>query len=248
MGRCFTEGSDECLPLWRNFSDAFAFQQDDQITPESFSDFFQRTDVISSLRAPRDHGIFWSGISSLFDMSALTPGLGWFVMEISGVVGWLANTDFCGSPDSVTGTNASSCVYGDFNTTGDGKWHGTWVSFWAQASVAYSRQVRGDINIVLSGKAGHPAYRRDSFFSSIELRNIQTSEIGNVAISVLRQSLEEPLYERCGQGSLALLVEDLVAIGIPESSIKCENSPSFLTIYQCTRNPYAPVCKLSQEV
>eukprot|EP00658_Telonema_sp_P-2_P015828 TRINITY_DN16111_c0_g1_i1.p1 TRINITY_DN16111_c0_g1~~TRINITY_DN16111_c0_g1_i1.p1 ORF type:complete len:145 (+),score=30.75 TRINITY_DN16111_c0_g1_i1:119-553(+) len=138
----------------------------------------------------------------------------------------------------------SACVYGDFNTTGDGKWHGTWVSFWAQASKVYSQRAQGDINIVLTGHQGHPAYRRDSFFSSVEMKNMRVSRIRNVSVSVLPQSVREPLFEHCGEGSLALLEEDLQSIGIPAGAISCANSPEELMVYMCTRDPTAEECRL----
>merc|ERR1712166_453601 len=94
-GRCYAGGGMLCDELWEEFSHAFQYQQDFAVTPENFKSFLNRSDVSASLKAPTSKGLFWSGVSELFDMSTLLGGEGWFVMEISGVAGWLQGTDFC---------------------------------------------------------------------------------------------------------------------------------------------------------
>ena len=246
-GRCYAGGGTLCDELWEEFSHAFRYQQDFAVTPDYFKSFFNRSDVSASLKAPTSKGLFWSGVSALFDMSTLLGGEGWFVMEISGVAGWLQGTDFCGSPTAPNGMNSSECIYGDVSPQ-DNQWHGTWVSFWAEASRIYATQVRGDINVVLTGRLGHPAYRRDSFFGSIELGALRVDQIGGITISVLPQAIDQPLFERCGHGSLQLLVEDLVSLGFKQEAISCNDAPDDLLIYMCTRDPKARRCKLKESI
>jgi hypothetical protein len=138
--------------------------------------------------------------------------------------------------------NLTECVYGDVD---HGTWKGTWVSFWAAASAAYAPTISGNITLLFSGNASRPAYRRSSFFGSIELPRLNSLDITGATIYVAPSRPDEPIYEPCGVGSMALLVKDLVAQGIDPSTIDCINDPWVVRHLQCALVPHMnlPQCQ-----
>ena len=79
--------------------------------------------------------------------------------------------------------------------------------------------------MLFSGNKARPAYRRTSFFGSIELPLLNTNQITGATIYVASQRPDLPIYEPCGQGSMALLMQDLLKIGMDNSTINCINDP-----------------------
>jgi hypothetical protein len=234
MGRCYAvtddpqsaaalvafNGTIDCARLWRLFAGSFAFKVDANVTPDDFAPYFNDTQVKASLAATGRRALFWSGVQEF--VSQVQESCHLFVMETSPLVAILDGLMFCASPTDPLGMNMTECEYGDVQ---NGQWKGTWVSFWAAASAAYAPTVTGNITLLFSGNKARPAYRRTSFFGSIELPLLNTDQITGATIYVASQRPDLPIYEPCGQGSMALLLQDLLKIGLDNSTITCINDP-----------------------
>lgn len=235
MGRCLSvhddsnyKGPINCTRLWSLFRDAFAFKPDEKVSPQDFYYFFSDPDVRLSLAGTGRRSLFWSGVQEFVQQVQDSCHL--FVMETSPLVSILNDLMFCGSPTDPSGFNLTSCAYGDLD---QGVWRGTWVSFWAAASAAYAPTISGNITLLFSGNATRPAYRRNSFFGSIELPRLNAQSITGATIYVAPTRPDIPIYEPCGVGSMALLVGDLVAQGLDPSTIQCFNDPWVVRHLQC---------------
>lgn len=247
MGRCLSvhddsdyKGSVNCTRLWHLFRNAFAFKDDSKVTPLAFGNFFSSPDVRKSLAGTGRRSLFWSGVQEF--VAQVQESCHLFVMETSPLVSILNDLMFCGSPTDPTGFNLTECAYGDVN---NGTWKGTWVSFWAAASAAYAPTISGNITLLFSGNASRPAYRRNSFFGSIELPRLNALSITGATIYVAPSRPDVPIWEPCGVGSMALLVNDLVAQGIDPSTIQCQNDPWVVRHLQCALVPHLnlPQCE-----
>lgn len=244
LGKCYQVASEtpglsvsDCQRVWKLFYTSFAFKVDEHVTPGDFDPFFKDDQVRHSLEATGKRSLFWSGVQDVVAQFQQSCHL--FVMETSPLVALLDDLMFCASPTDPSGMNMTECVYGDVT---NGQWAGTWVSFWAAASAAYAPSVSGNITLLFSGNKQRPAYRRTSFFGSIELPRLNTQNITGAVIFVAPQRPDEPIYEPCGTGSLALLVSDLVAQGIDASTISCVNEPRVVRHLQCSLYYTIPEC------
>lgn len=251
LGRCYDmvnrnlvpDIKTSCEDLWTLFSSGFLYKNDADVTPEDYAPFFANSDVVRSLRkqCSRQRSLFWSGISGVVE--ELQDDRHLFVMETSPIVDCLHDLVWCGSADDASGFNYTRCVYGDVSPV-DNKWHGSWVSFWAAASYAYAPMVNGNVTMIFSGYAGHPAYRRTSFFGSVEMPNLDPKKITGVNVYVIPLAADEPLYERCDQKSLQLLRHDLIARGFDPATLTCTDDPQWAMHVLCARLPSYAGCQL----
>lgn len=227
-----------CPDLWDLFASGFRYMNDSEILPSSFLPFFSHPTIMASLFPGTSNALFWSGVSSI--IPTYSGATGQFVMETSSLVGIVGDLMWCGSSADPSGFDYKSCIWGDYNTTGDNQWHGSWVSYWAAASMAYAPLASGNITILLSGS---PApYRRNSFFATCELPNLTVPKITGVQVFVVPENGEP--YDHCGEGSLIELVDDLVSIGIDSSLINCTDDPPLIQLIQCLHSPVVSQCLL----
>lgn len=230
---------DVCTKLWGLFASAFQFQNDSNILPSAFLPFFSHPLIISSLQSSPNNALFWSGVSDL--IPTYQTFTNHFVMETSSIVEIVGDLMFCGSTSDVTGFDYDSCVWGDYNLTGDSQWHGTWVSYWAAASLAYAPLVSGNITILLRGSPS--PYRKSSFFATCELPNLPISKIPFIQILVVPAE-DGAVYDECGEGSMQELVNDLVNVGFHANQISCQNDPPVFKLMQCLSTPLSSQCLL----
>jgi len=251
LGRCYSVKDDSfpyhtsalnCTRLWHLFSASFRYKDDAKVSTSDFDAYFDAAEVKASLAGTGQNALFWSGVQDI--VAAFQTSCHLFVMETSPLVAILNDLMFCGSSTDPSGFNYTECAYGD-TTPGVG-WRGTWVSFWAAASAAYAPTVTGNITLLFSGDASRPPYRRTSFFGSIELPRLQANKIQGALIWVAPRSANESLYERCGEGSLQTLVDDLVAQGLNPASIDCRNNPRVVRHLQCALQYTIPECQFPQ--
>lgn len=227
-----------CLELWELFSSAFRFKNDSDVMPAAFQPYFSHPVIVASLLAPPNKALFWSGVSDIIPIYQTATES--FVMETSSLVEIVADLMFCGSQTS--GFDYDSCIWGDFNLTGDGQWHGTWVSYWAAASMAYAPMVQGNVTILLRGD---PApYRKNSFFATCELPRLPVSNITSVQIYVAPPEDNSTNSDQCGEGSMKELLMDLMQVGINSSSITCTNNPPIIQLIDCLHTPITTQCLL----
>jgi len=236
------EKMQNCSILWKLFESSFRFKDDAEVTPDAYHSFFSDPMVIQSLTPPPNEALFWSGVSDI--IPTYQYGSKKFVMETSGIISIMGDLMWCGSSSSELGFNMSTCVYGILNETSS-VWMGSWVAYWAAASMAYSPLAKGNITILLRGSADSPAYRRSSFFGSCELPNMRASAISGVQIVVAPEALNQPPYEICGVGSLALLLQDLESLGVSRSLIKCTDNLPLVQMILCLQTPTAANCTLT---
>lgn len=229
----------DCQALWQSFSSSFRGKDDRQVGTQDFAPFFARSDVQNSLAGTGRAAMFWSGVQPIVEQFQISCHL--FVMETSPIVSILTDLMFCGSSSDPSGFNMTSCVYGDFDSSVG--WQGTWVSFWAAASAAYAPTITGNITMLFSGNAARPAYRRTSFFGSIELPRLDPKKITGALIWVAPQAANEPIYEPCGSGSLKLLIDDLTRQGFDPATIQCKNNPRVVRHLQCALQYTIPECQ-----
>jgi len=236
------EGDDPsvvCAKLWELFSSAFRYKNDSSILPSAFQPYFSHPTVLSTLNPSSNQALFWSGVFDFIPTYQSATGV--FVMEVSSLIEIVSDLMFCGATDSPSGYDYKSCIYGDFNTTGDSQWHGAWVSYWAAASLAYAPLVSGNITILLRGSPS--PYRRTSFFGSCELPNLPVDKITNVQVYVApaEGGME---YDHCGEGSMNELVSDLEKIGVNASLISCVDNPPLIRLIDCLHAPVSAQCLL----
>eukprot|EP00026_Physarum_polycephalum_P012033 Phypoly_transcript_12299.p1 GENE.Phypoly_transcript_12299~~Phypoly_transcript_12299.p1 ORF type:complete len:324 (+),score=42.49 Phypoly_transcript_12299:151-1122(+) len=229
-----------CTELWGLFSSAFHSKNDVDVLPSDFQPYFSHPAVLSTIDPAINKALFWSGVSDL--IPTYQDATGDFVMEVSSLIEIVSDLMFCGSNSSPSGFDYKSCIYGDFNTTGDSQWHGTWVSYWAAASLAYAPTVSGNITILLRG-APSP-YRRNSFFGSCELPNLPVHKITNVQVFVVPPE-QGGMYDMCGEGSISELMSDLVRVGVNESVITCVDDPPLIRLIDCLHAPVTSQCLLN---
>jgi len=247
MGRCYAVQDDSyppltslnCTRLWTLFSGAFRYKDDSKVGTADFDSFFSSPEVKNSLTGTGKNALFWSGVQDI--VAAFQTSCHLFVMETSPLVAILNELMFCGSDTDPSGFNYEQCVYGD-TTPGIG-WRGTWVSFWAAASAAYAPTVTGNITLLFSGDANRPAYRRTSFFGSIEMPRLNPAKITGALIWVAPESANVSLYEHCGEGSLKMLFSDLVNQGLDPATIECRNNPRVVRHLQCALQYTIPECQ-----
>jgi len=187
--------------------------------------------VGNSLKANNRKSLFWSGIRGYVD--EFQKATSTFVMETSSIVGILTDLMFCGSSSSASGLDYDSCIYGDVDK--QGVWHGTWSSFWAAASFYYAPFITGNVTIVMASYGHQDAYRRTSFFGSVELPHIDFPNIDFVHIMVAPASADAPLKAECETrgGSIQLLQKDLVMYGMRPNKILCTNRPRVVQHLLC---------------
>jgi len=230
---------DVCSKLWSLFSDAFQYKNDSDILPSSFLPYFSHPLILSSLTSSPNTALFWSGVSNI--IPTYQTATNQFVMETSSLVEIVGDLMFCGSTTDASGFDYESCIWGDYNTTGDNQWHGSWVSYWAAASLAYAPLANGNITILLRGSPS--PYRRSSFFATCELPNLPVDNITGVHVLVAPAEDGAP-YDKCGEGSLNELVSDLTAHGIDDSIISCTNDPPLIQLMDCLSTPLSSQCLL----
>jgi len=249
MARCYLVKDDSfpprtsplnCSRLWETFTKGFRYKDDASIGVADFDEFFELPEVKNSLAGTGHNALFWSGVQEFIVQFQISCHL--FAMETSPIVALLQDLMFCGSSTDPSGFNLTECVYGE-DYPGIG-WRGTWVSFWAAASAAYAPTVTGNITMLFSGDASRPAYRRTSFFGSIELPRLKGNHITGAIIWVAPRAANVTLYESCGEGSLKLLVGDLVRQGLDPNTIVCKNNPRVVRHLQCALQYDIPECQM----
>jgi len=63
-------------------------------------------------------------------------------------------------------------------------------------------------------------------------------------IWVAPEAANVSLYEKCGEGSLKMLVDDLVNQGLDRNKIECKNNPRVVRHLQCSMQYTIPECQM----
>lgn len=220
----------DCGLLWDTFKSAFAYKDPKLITRADYKPFF---DLAKDTTLPANKSVLWSGTYTVAHRYA-SDGSRFVTMEDS-LVGYLTNgLTWCGTDRTGSdGINYTECP----NWTDLPK--AASQAYWGGASSTFAGSARGNIQLVLTGSnPDRAAYLRSSFFANFELPSIKTDQ-AHVTV-ILVNDLGKPAIERCNNGSLILLQEDMADRGL---RFVCQENPPDILHLLCVDKPDAEECR-----
>ncbi|XP_037685356.1 ADP-ribosyl cyclase/cyclic ADP-ribose hydrolase 2 isoform X2 [Choloepus didactylus] len=117
-------------------------------------------------------------------------------------------------------------------------------SYWKRASMQYSVDSSGVIQVMLNGSDPAGAYPVKGFFADFEIPYLQKDKITRIEIWVMHE-IGEPAVESCGEGSVKILEERLKKIGFKYS---CINDYLPVKLLKCVDYSTHPDCALNSPV
>ncbi|XP_076992560.1 ADP-ribosyl cyclase/cyclic ADP-ribose hydrolase 2 isoform X2 [Tamandua tetradactyla] len=113
-------------------------------------------------------------------------------------------------------------------------------SYWKRASIQYSADSSGVIQVMLNGSDPTGAYPVKGFFADYEIPYLQKDKVTRIEIWVMHD-IGKPIVESCGEGSVKILEERLEKIGFQYS---CINDYQPVKLLQCVDHSTHPDCAL----
>lgn len=218
-----------CSKLWETFHNAFAFKDP---CATNFSDYEPFFDEVGMDIVKRDKSLFWSGTyKEAHEYSDFNSRL--TTLEDT-MAGWMMNgLTWCGSKNkSSDGINYDSCPNCSH-----------FKAFWGLASRRFAEKASGISHVLVNGSRlinGTPAaYSRTNFFGSMELPNLNKSNVIELKILVVH-NIGGPVLEVCGNGSIKEMEEDANKRGIKTT---CLDDPSQIQHLLCADFPESRVCR-----
>ncbi|XP_058156721.1 ADP-ribosyl cyclase/cyclic ADP-ribose hydrolase 2 isoform X2 [Dasypus novemcinctus] len=114
-------------------------------------------------------------------------------------------------------------------------------SYWKRASIQYSLDSSGVIQVMLNGSDPMGAYPIKGFFADFEIPYLQKDKITRIEIWVMHE-IGGPTVESCGEGSVKILEERLEKIGFQYS---CVNDHLPVKLLKCVDHSTHPDCALN---
>lgn len=219
-----------CTDLWRKFHKAFANKDPCNVTVESYNDFvetaFHDIDTVNKV-------MYWSGLKNMLAVDyARTDNVKYTSIQEILAAYVIRNVDnWCGQVGA-PGVNYTSCPpWGHCPLLAS-------TSFWTALSKSFAKQVKGTVHLMLNGSSGQ-AYRNTSIFASSELKNLDKSRTPGVHVHLV-YAISGLISEKCGQGSLVTLEQDVKKKGM---TYKCSDDDQAILYFQCVTEMGADRCQ-----
>lgn len=182
---------------------------------------------------PRDKSLFWENnhllvMSYAENTRRLMPLCDVLYGKVGDFLSWCRQ-------ENASGLDYQSCP------TADDCENNAVDAYWKSASMQYSRDSSGVINVMLNGSEPKGAYPTKGFFADFEIPYLQKDKITRIEIWVMHE-VGGPHVESCGEGSVKILEDRLEALGFPHSCINDYPPVKFL---MCVDHSTHPDCVLN---
>ncbi|ERE90706.1 ADP-ribosyl cyclase/cyclic ADP-ribose hydrolase 2 [Cricetulus griseus] len=236
LGRCaeyttllsLQPGNKNCTAIWEAFK--VVLDKDPcSVLPSDYDLFIN----LSRHSIPRDKSLFWEN-NHLLVMSfsentrRLMPLCDVLYGNVGDFLSWCRQE------------NASGLDYQSCPTSEDCE-NNAVDSYWKSASMQYSRDSSGVINVMLNGSEPKGAYPVKGFFADFEIPYLQKDKITRIEIWVMHE-VGGPIVESCGEGSVKILEDRLEALGFQHSCINDYRPVKFL---MCVDHSTHPDCVMN---
>ncbi|XP_022102056.1 ADP-ribosyl cyclase/cyclic ADP-ribose hydrolase-like [Acanthaster planci] len=221
---------------WPAFVKAFAYKDPCSTPDDAFRDFI----LTMTVNLPMDGTIFWSGTKYLAMMYSMLSGGTMFSLETTFLGYTVDGLTWCGATTGgQQGINYHHCPpFADPSCESS-------VSkvFWGAASMAFAKQARGRVTVLLNGSDPGGAFRNNSFFATIELPNLKTSAVDLVNIIVVHD-LDGQVVDTCDTGTVKTLKNRIAHRGLKWT---CQDDPRLARLILCTENLDNEKCSLASK-
>ncbi|XP_028621117.1 ADP-ribosyl cyclase/cyclic ADP-ribose hydrolase 2 [Grammomys surdaster] len=236
LGRCaeyttllsLQPGDKNCTAIWEAFK--VVLDKDPcSVLPSDYDLFIN----LSRHSIPRDKSLFWEN-NHLLVMSysentrRLMPLCDVLYGKVGDFLSWCRQE------------NASGLDYQSCPTSEDCE-NNAVDSYWKGASMQYSRDSSGVINVMLNGSEPKGAYPTKGFFADFEIPYLQKDKVTRIEIWVMHD-VGGPNVESCGEGSVKILEDRLEALGFQHSCINDYPPVKFL---MCVDHSTHPDCVMN---
>ncbi|XP_070538425.1 ADP-ribosyl cyclase/cyclic ADP-ribose hydrolase-like [Ptychodera flava] len=222
---CRTSELKNCTELWELFHDAFAYQSPCNVTSEGYQPFIDKSMQAVGINKT----LFWSGTFHVAHVHAF-ENRQYSTLEdtLSGYITQMMT--WCGQ-EGDPGINYETC---------DGECRNKATeAYWGPTSAKFASLAEGKVTVLLNGSRAGGAFRNTSFFTRYELPNLNPEKVTVVNVLVTH-SLDVPVIEKCGVGSLKELEKKL-----EEHKLKhtCHDDPEDIQHILCSANPGSRTCE-----
>ncbi|KAL1790249.1 ADP-ribosyl cyclase/cyclic ADP-ribose hydrolase 2 [Sigmodon hispidus] len=231
LGRCaeyttllnLQPGNKNCTAIWEAFK--VVLDKDPcSVLPSDYDLFIN----LSRHSIPRDKSLFWENNHLLVTSFAentrrLMPLCDVLYGKVGDFLSWCRQE------------NASELDYQSCPMSEDCE-NNAVDSYWKSASMQYSRDSSGVINVMLNGSEPKGAYPLKGFFADFEIPYLQKDKITRIEIWVMHE-VGGPKVESCGEGSVKILEDRLEALGFQHSCIDDYPPVKFLMCVDHTTHP-----------
>jgi ADP-ribosyl cyclase 1 len=220
-----------CTDLWLKLRKAFADKGPCDVTVESYQDF---VDAAAHKIDTQDKVMYWSGsvYPMVVNFAHIKSNQYVTIREILAAYVIRNMEDFCGQVAPPGINYESDCpAWGSCPLLAV-------TSFWTALSKNFAKEVKGTVHLMLDGSAREP-YRRTSIFAHSELKNLDAARTPSLHVH-LAYNLNGPIKEKCGEGTIALLREDVEKKGM---KFKCSDDDQDILYFQCVTNMAGDRCK-----
>ncbi|XP_070538426.1 ADP-ribosyl cyclase/cyclic ADP-ribose hydrolase-like [Ptychodera flava] len=222
---CRTSELKNCTELWDLFHDAFAYQSPCNVTSEGYQPFIDESMQAVGINKT----LFWSGTFNVAHVrtydnrqySALEDTLPGYIAQM---VTWCGQEDY-------PGINYDTC---DGECMDESK-----EAYWRTASAKFASLAEGKVTVMLNGSKERGAFRNTSFFARYELPYLNPEKVTVFNVLVIH-SLDAPVIEKCGEGSLLELEKKL---GEYKLRHNCRDDPEDIKHILCSASPGSRTCQ-----
>ncbi|XP_075799154.1 ADP-ribosyl cyclase/cyclic ADP-ribose hydrolase 2 isoform X1 [Microtus pennsylvanicus] len=236
LGRCaeyttllsLQPGHQNCTAIWEAFK-AVLDKDPCSVRPSDYDLFIN----LSRHSLPRDKSLFWENNHLLVTSFAenarrFMPLCDVLYGKVGDFLSWCRQE------------NASGLDYQSCPTSEDCE-NNAVDSYWKRASMQYSRDSSGVINVMLNGSEPTGAYPVKGFFADFEIPYLQKDKITRIEIWVMHE-VGGPIVESCGEGSVKILEDRLETLGFQHNCIDDYRPVKFL---MCVDHSTHPDCVMS---
>lgn len=219
-----------CTDLWLKLRKAFANKGPCNVTVDSYQDFVQ---AAYHKIDTQDKVMYWSGsvFPMVVDYAHIKTNQYVTIREILAAYVIRNIQDWCGQM-APPGINYDECpAWGSCTLLAVN-------SFWTALSKNFAKEVKGTVHLMLDGSTGY-AYRNTSIFAHSELKNLDAARTPILHVH-LAYALNGTIKERCGEGTVAILRQDVERKGM---KFKCSDDDLDILYFQCVTDMKAERCK-----
>lgn len=236
LGRCeeyttllsLEPGNKNCTAIWEAFK--VVLDKDPcSVLPSDYDLFIN----LSRHAIPRDKSLFWENnhllvMSYAENTRRLMPLCDVLYGKVGDFLSWCRQ-------ENASGLDYQSCP------TAEDCENNAVDAYWKSASMQYSRDSSGVINVMLNGSEPKGAYPTKGFFADFEIPYLQKDKVTRIEIWVMHE-VGGPYVESCGEGSVKILEDRLEALGFQHSCINDYPPVKFL---MCVDHSTHPDCVMN---
>ncbi|CAN2388548.1 ADP-ribosyl cyclase, partial [Pristimantis euphronides] len=236
IGRCYHYmsldpgiGDKNCSLIWQELVDAVQRKDQCKITQEDY----KLLALVAAQTIPCHKTLLWSRTNDL--VHRYTKVTADFITLEDTFLGFLFNgLVWCGKTLR-PGMNFKSCpAWNDCE-------HNSISSFWRMASAAFARASCGTVHVMLNGSADGDIARKESFFRSVEIPNMDPTRVSEVKVWVI-DDIHGDDKNSCNTKSLLELKDYIEGHKLkyscidnyrPVQALQCASNPDYAACNQC---------------